>query len=402
MKYRVPYYYSKFTCAAADCADTCCGGWQIGIDDDSMQIYLHTSGAFAKRLVEGINFAAKSFRLKNRYCTFLSPEGLCDIYKELGKEKLCKACRRYPRHMEDYGDLREYMLSLSCPEAAHVILGDEFQGASREVVRKKGKRDGGAGSINKDGAPWGDRAWLEDARHTMACIVKDRSIGWEQRLAMVAAYAHDLQRHWDRIRGGGETYEKQTRAMEQAAGAMTGRYLGPSAPARFAGKLKPYENRGVEHLARIAAWMREAEGLEPVLDHWQGKQAAVCTALYHRQDAGQYLRTEKEFAKEALSLEQEWENLVLYFLWTYVLGAIYDGDFYGKVKLALFGYVVIREWCLFRFVRTGHVTREDLAAASYRYSRQVENSDQNLGILEDKFLQSPLFTLKSILIVLCS
>ena len=36
---------------------------------------------------------------------------------------LCDTCRKYPRHIEEFEGLREYSLSLSCPEAARILLG---------------------------------------------------------------------------------------------------------------------------------------------------------------------------------------------------------------------------------------------------------------------------------------
>lgn len=45
----------------------------------------------------------------------MNEENLCDIYTEAGKKMLCKTCTRYPRHYEEYENLREISLSLSCP-----------------------------------------------------------------------------------------------------------------------------------------------------------------------------------------------------------------------------------------------------------------------------------------------
>jgi lysine-N-methylase len=100
-------------------------------------------------------------------------------------------------------------------------------------------------------------------------------------------------------------------------------------------------------------------------------------------------------------LEQEWENLVIYFMHVYVLGSLYDADFYDKVKLVIFSSMIIREWCLYRYVCTGVLNRETLVAAAYRYSREVENSDANLDQLETAFLENPLFELDSMLKVIC-
>lgn len=398
MKYRVPYYYPGFSCIGAACEDTCCGGWKIPIDRKSLAEYVNTPGRFGKKLKRGIDLSSRCFRLSGRGCMFLDTDGLCEIEKELGKDKLCRACRHYPRHMEDYGNLREFTLSLSCPEAARIILGDEYQGASKEIVKEDVPwEDEGKGGDS----PWGDKKWLEQIRHTASCLIKDRQIKWEQRLSMVMAFAHDVQRHWDKIRSGDCPYEKQVGEMEEASVQMTVRYMAQDAATRFANKLKPYEDCGRERMSRISAWMREAEKLEPVLERWEKKQAFVCTALYHRLSTAEYLMKMEAFLETAAEYEQEWENLALYFIYTYMLGAMYDGDLYGKAKFMAFSLMFIQEWCFFCYVRTGRFTNEDLTAVSYRYSREIENSDENLGAVEDLFFVSPLFTLDSILKVIC-
>ena len=39
MLYTIPDYYDDFTCIADACEDTCCAGWQIVIDKESLQKY---------------------------------------------------------------------------------------------------------------------------------------------------------------------------------------------------------------------------------------------------------------------------------------------------------------------------------------------------------------------------
>ena len=41
-----------------------------------------------------------------RRCAFLNPDNLCDLYKNVGKDALCKTCRDYPRHIEEFEDVR--------------------------------------------------------------------------------------------------------------------------------------------------------------------------------------------------------------------------------------------------------------------------------------------------------
>ena len=36
MRYLKPHFYDKFVCTAGACPDTCCAGWQIMIDEESL------------------------------------------------------------------------------------------------------------------------------------------------------------------------------------------------------------------------------------------------------------------------------------------------------------------------------------------------------------------------------
>ena len=100
MTVNYPDYYREFQCIGGMCPDTCCGGWQIGIDEKTCRRYKRENGEFGKRLRKSIDFKNRCFIMEGSGCPFLYKEKLCDIYRHLGKESLCNTCRDYPRHME--------------------------------------------------------------------------------------------------------------------------------------------------------------------------------------------------------------------------------------------------------------------------------------------------------------
>lgn len=129
MIYTVPHYYNHFKCIASECPDTCCAGWGIMIDRASLKKYRNMDGAFGSRLHHSIHWKDGSFKQYHGRCAFLNEENLCDIYSEAGPGYLCRTCRTYPRHTEEFEGCREMSLCLSCIEAARIILG------CRETVR---------------------------------------------------------------------------------------------------------------------------------------------------------------------------------------------------------------------------------------------------------------------------
>ena len=123
MLYIRPDYYTEFHCTASACEDTCCAGWQIVIDKKSLKKYKTVKGSFRRRLRRGTDWKEQVFRQKEeKRCAFLNDENLCDLYTALGNANLCRTCRRYPRHIEEFEGVREITLSLSCPEVAKILM----------------------------------------------------------------------------------------------------------------------------------------------------------------------------------------------------------------------------------------------------------------------------------------
>ena len=65
---------------------------------------------------------AKFILDENKKCHMMLDGGLCSIHKDLGEEFLCNTCAIYPRHLTRVGHVTEKSLTLSCPEAARVVL----------------------------------------------------------------------------------------------------------------------------------------------------------------------------------------------------------------------------------------------------------------------------------------
>ena len=124
MKVRVPNYFNEFKCIASECEDTCCAGWEIVIDDETHKCYENVEGEFGEILRSKIveSDGENIFLLNNGNCSFLNEKKMCEIYINLGEDHLCYTCQQFPRYTEEFLDLKEVGLSLSCPEAARIIL----------------------------------------------------------------------------------------------------------------------------------------------------------------------------------------------------------------------------------------------------------------------------------------
>lgn len=126
MKYHKPSFFDQFKCIGSACTDTCCAGWEIEVDETTAEGYLAEKGAFGDRLRREIGSEPGEyfFKLKNNRCPFLNKENLCDIFINLGEDRLCDICREHPRFYNWFGDYTEVGLGLCCEEAERLLFSD--------------------------------------------------------------------------------------------------------------------------------------------------------------------------------------------------------------------------------------------------------------------------------------
>lgn len=132
MKLVVPSFYKDFKCIAGDCPDSCCQGWEVDADSDSLEYYKSLSGEIKNRIdsvLDKDEFGNTIFRLTdNKRCPFLNSKNLCDMHIAIGGEHTPYTCRTFPRFINDFGGTREMGISFSCPVASDIMwnIKEEF------------------------------------------------------------------------------------------------------------------------------------------------------------------------------------------------------------------------------------------------------------------------------------
>lgn len=77
------------------------------------------------------------------------------------------------------------------------------------------------------------------------------------------------------------------------------------------------------------------------------------------------------------------EQIIVYFISIYLLGAVYDDNISGKVNACVGHAVELYMLLMARWLRNGEtLSADDLIELSYRYSREIEHSDENLEQVE--------------------
>lgn len=89
---------------------------------------------------------------------------------------------------------------------------------------------------------------------------------------------------------------------------------------------------------------------------------------------------------------------MVYFIFTYFCGAVYDGQPYTKVKLAAVSTLLIQEMAQAVFKKNGGTLDfEDFVNLSHRFSREVEHLDMNLNTIEKVFRSDKRFGLEEMI-----
>ena len=120
-----PIYYSDFSCIADKCKNSCCIGWEINIDEDTLDFYDSLEGKYAddiKNSIEKDEDGAHFKLYKNGKCPHLNEKGLCEIITEYGEAALCDICYLHPRFRNFFTGYTETGLGLSCEEASRIII----------------------------------------------------------------------------------------------------------------------------------------------------------------------------------------------------------------------------------------------------------------------------------------
>ncbi len=124
MKLYAPAYYKDFSCIADRCQHSCCIGWEIDVDADTLAFYEDLEGDYADKIRASIDRTDQphfSLSAHDR-CPHLDKKGLCCIITHYGHEALCDICREHPRFYHQTPRGMEVGLGLSCEQACRIVL----------------------------------------------------------------------------------------------------------------------------------------------------------------------------------------------------------------------------------------------------------------------------------------
>ena len=317
----VPNYYESFSCIASSCRHSCCIGWEIDVDADTLCYYDTVTGEMGQRLRASIDREADPpcFRLTpDERCPFLNESGLCDLITELGEESLCRICDDHPRFRNVLSDRVELGLGLCCEAAAELILSQTEPFSVAELPPEKAARERHA------------QEEREELDYLTAALISHR----ESLLLLLCDRSRPLS---DRIRHILMICDIH---------------------------LIESETNTFKSYASIAALLRDMERLDPAWDeHLRALESLTEDPLYE-------LDGEDDVA---------YENLVCYFLYRYMTA---DATYWPDAHPTRTAFAVICTVIIHAIHRaTGGKDLDSLCEIARMFSCEIEYSEENLEIL---------------------
>jgi lysine-N-methylase len=200
-------YADRFRCIGSACEDTCCSAFTVPIDRTTFEKYRALAPSPLRALldanilltedagIQGIKPSPSVFAVIRmtpaNQCPMLSPDKLCRIQTEQGHEFLSHICATYPRIVYNFDGMEEKALTLSCPEAARLVLltPDLFNSFKPPSTREdsgppiQGVQDGRNSLLS---------AWLRPIRHAVLSLVRNRTYPLWQRIFLLGVLCRRL------------------------------------------------------------------------------------------------------------------------------------------------------------------------------------------------------------------
>lgn len=178
VKEYVPDYYGEFACIADQCRHSCCQGWEIDVDEDSLKYYASLPENWREKIASGIavdETGAHFCLTEEERCPFLKENGLCEIILGLGESALCQICSDHPRFRNFFPDRVETGLGLCCEAAGRLILGRKEKVHFLKIAE--------AGT---DASPMPEEDPVLELRAELIAVMQDRSLTVRERAEKLA------------------------------------------------------------------------------------------------------------------------------------------------------------------------------------------------------------------------
>lgn len=335
---RFPDYYDEFKCIADKCEATCCAGWQIVIDEVSLERYKE------QQLNKYVDFNEECFYWQDaasKECSFLRKDKLCQMVIDMGEDNLCDTCRLYPRHIEEFRNVREFSLGISCPEVARKIL------SKKEKVTYSEIEDRSFDNEEYDDYEQEVYLKLKLLRDEIFILLSNYELSYEKRceklLNMVAKFQDTMD------------FDDEEALLYE------------------------YRELRIPYMS-IFDTQKQWEVMD---DNWAIYVEKCRDILFSKNsDESVYLEILNDFNRQ-VQFDKYMEKLTEYFLYTYFCGSAYDEYYYGQAQLGVVFAMQIRDLVMATWMMNDkNISFDEIVRITYSYARQLEHSNSNVMLME--------------------
>lgn len=353
MKLCIPNYYKKFHCIADKCNHSCCSaGWEIDIDEETLNYYNSVSGKLGDKLKQNIvnnsDNTSKCFNLcENNNCPFLNSNKLCEIYINLGEEHLCNICTEHPRFYEWFDNYKELGIGLCCEEAARIILSESENFTTCEIEVPFEECDEYSTEIYN---------YLYFSRQKIINYLNNSS-NINEAIRNVVWYCNVI----------GQNIDSNLLDDEDIFSVNTYEKTDISEIIEFLLTLETNNKEWIPYLQK-------------------------CIKVYN---SSKDLLA--KFETQHSELEKYLKNISIYFVWRYFLKGVFDEEIISKITLMAISVSVIKTLFFVNWIETNSLSLEDCVEIVRKYSEEIEYNEKNLNKLADACYEQEIFNIENII-----
>lgn len=361
MKVIRPDFWNRFQCIGGVCSDNCCIGWEICIDEESLEKYRQVEGAIGERLKTSIRETdgESSFCMCNGRCAFLNEDNLCDLIIGIGEDSLCDICREHPRFYEEFGVREEAGLGLCCEEAVRLLLEKKEPLRFEEIENEEEEEE-----------PYFWFEELDAVRTVIFDILQNRQDVWEDRLHKMMFLTEQIQGEIDKENPDGiweilDQIEKKQ---------MQWKNQGDTQKETVDNLDKNCKQEWISIYEALLAVFLKMEVLDV---NWKNR------LLHLKEHLEEFYENRDAYRKFTEEISYERENLAVYQIFRYFLKGIDDEDILSKCRMAVVADGMIQLLHMDTWKETGTLTLQERIFNIKAYSKELEYCPENLEMLMD-------------------
>ncbi len=335
--------FEGFKCKADKCRDSCCIGWEIDIDQATLEKYRNYKGKLKERFENCIDYGENPHFIlgEGERCPFLNKDGLCDIIIDSGEEMLCEICDKHPRFYEWLPGITFEGYGIGCEKAAEMLIDSDkdIYFTEQEIID------------SDEESTADDKCFIVlDVLKKSVRLIQNRNRPMADRLMLLLAFASNVQNAVEE-----EDYQIIPQIIDL--------YSDEAFMTKQLNNFKRFETDSwEENYKKIIEIYRSLETLD---ERWHKH----LDLLYNELDVVTTCETTGDRTKN-------WENMAIYLLFRHLPAAYFDEDFLARIKF------VITSWLTNGLLMRVYLCEKQAEMAAM-YSKEIEYSDENLPILLD-------------------